>query len=280
MNLEDVVIRRMSKRELAQALDWAAAESWNPGLYDPECFYAADPDGFFIAESAGEPLGCVSAVAYDESFGYVGLFIVRPPYRGQGVGLRLFDAALRHVQGRNVGLDAAIAMQETYARYGFKYAYRVIRHQCGGGGESPSEVMELASAPLDELLRYDRTIFPASRPEFLARWISQPRGASLGYKRQGRLAGYGVLRACRDGYKIGPLFADEPAIADVLFQGLCARAAGAPVFLDAPEANLAALELAQRRRMSEVFDSARMYTKGAPPGRIDRCYGVTTLELG
>jgi GNAT superfamily N-acetyltransferase len=280
MNLEDVVIRRMSKGELAVALDWAAAESWNPGLYDAECFYAADPDGFFIAESAGEPLGCVSAVAYDESFGYVGLFIVRPPYRERGVGLRLLDVALRHVQGRNVGLDAAIAMQETYARYGFKYAYRVIRHQCIGGGESPSEVTELASAPFDELLRYDRTIFPASRSKFLARWISQPRGASLAYMTHGRLAGYGVLRACREGYKIGPLFADEPAIAEALFQGLCARAAGAPVFLDAPEANPAAIELAQRRRMATVFDTARMYTRGTPQGRMDRCYGVTTLELG
>ncbi|HEY8212863.1 MAG TPA: GNAT family N-acetyltransferase, partial [Methylocystis sp.] len=132
----------------------------------------------------------------------------------------------------------------------------------------------------DELLRYDRTIFPALRSQFLARWISQPRGASLAYMRQGRLAGYGVLRACREGYKIGPLFTDELAIADALFQGLCARAAGAPVFLDAPEANPAAIELAQRRRMATVFDTARMYTRGAPPGRIDRCYGVTTLELG
>ncbi|MBI5012252.1 MAG: GNAT family N-acetyltransferase, partial [Methylocystis sp.] len=108
MNLEDIVIRRMSKSELDRALDWAAAEGWNPGLYDAESFYAVDPKGFFIAERAGEPLGCISAVAYDESFGYVGLFVVRPPYRGQGVGLRLLNVALRHVQGRNVGLDAAI----------------------------------------------------------------------------------------------------------------------------------------------------------------------------
>ena len=98
-------------------------------------------------------------------------------------------------------------------------------------------------------------------------------------KRQ-RLAGYGVLRACHEGYKIGPLFADDPQIADMLFQGLCARADGATVFLDTPEANPAAMELAKRYRMTPVFDTARMYTRGTPQGRTDHCYGVTTFELG
>jgi hypothetical protein len=52
------------------------------------------------------------------------------------------------------------------------------------------------------------------------------------------------------------------------------------VFLDTPAANAAAIALAQRRQMTAVFDTARMYTEGTPPGRIDRCYGVTTFELG
>ncbi|MBI1980287.1 MAG: GNAT family N-acetyltransferase [Methylocystis sp.] len=280
MDLEDVVIRRMSKAELGLALDWAAAEGWNPGLNDAESFYAVDPEGFFIAERAGEPFGCVCAVAYDQAFGHVGLFIVRPPHRGEGVGLRLLNVALRHVQGRNVGLDAAIAMQETYGRYGFKFAYRNIRHRCVGGGEAPAGVTELASVPFDEIVRYDATVFPTARAKFLSRWIAQPSGASLAFVRRQQLAGYGVLRACRSGYKIGPLFADDPLIADALFQGLRARAAGALVFLDTPEANPAAIELAKRRGLTHMFEAARMFTRGMPPGRIEHCYGVTTFELG
>lgn len=270
----------MSKGELGLALDWATAEGWNPGLHDADSFYAVDPDGFFLAERAGEPLGCVAAVAYDETFGYLGLFIVRPPYRGQGVGRRLLDVAMRRLQGLDVGVDAAIELQQTYARYGFTFAFRNIRHRCVGGGETPADVTDLARVPLDEIVRYDSTIFPTSRETFLARWIAQPESASLACMKHGRLAGYGVLRACRDGCKIGPLFADDPQLADALFQGLCARAGAAPVFLDTPEANPAAIALAQRRRMTALFDTARMYTQDAPPGRIERCYGVTTFELG
>ena len=57
MNLEDIVIRRMSKAELDLALDWAAAEGWNPGLMTPRVSTPSIPKGFFIAERAGEASG-------------------------------------------------------------------------------------------------------------------------------------------------------------------------------------------------------------------------------
>jgi Acetyltransferase (GNAT) domain len=119
-----------------------------------------------------------------------------------------------------------------------------------------------------------------ARPSFLRRWIRQPQGAAFGVQGKQRLEGYGVLRACRRGFKIGPLFADDPHIAGTLFQGLASRVPGQPIFLDTPEANPAAIELAKRHGMEPVFETARMYTKGSPAGRIDRCFGVTTFELG
>ncbi|HLA33082.1 MAG TPA: GNAT family N-acetyltransferase, partial [Pseudomonas sp.] len=31
----------MTRAEVDLAIDWAAAEGWNPGLHDADCFYAA-----------------------------------------------------------------------------------------------------------------------------------------------------------------------------------------------------------------------------------------------
>ena len=61
----------------------------NPGLFDAESFHAADPDGFLLGELDGEPIGSVSAVRYGTEFGFLGFYIVKPAYRGQGYGLRL-----------------------------------------------------------------------------------------------------------------------------------------------------------------------------------------------
>jgi ribosomal protein S18 acetylase RimI-like enzyme len=274
-------IRTMSESDLDLVLDWAAAEGWNPGLCDAMSFYAADPEGFLLGEFAGEPIGSISAVAYGESYGFIGLYIVKPEYRGRGYGLRLWNAAMARLENRNVGLDGVIAQQENYRKSGFRIAFRHIRQRGVGGGAEPRGLVELSSAPFEDLVRYDATVFPGQRREFLRRWIAQPGGAALGVGRGDRLAGYGVLRPCREGFKIGPLFADDADIADALFQGLASRAPGAPIFLDTPECNPAAIALAQRRGMVAVFETARMYTREIYRDQIvDRCYGATTLELG
>jgi hypothetical protein len=39
-------IRTMTRSELDLTVDWAAAEGWNPGLDDAECFFQTDSSGF------------------------------------------------------------------------------------------------------------------------------------------------------------------------------------------------------------------------------------------
>jgi ribosomal protein S18 acetylase RimI-like enzyme len=273
-------IRRMTEGDLALALEWAAEEGWNPGLHDACSFYAADPDGFLLGEFDGRPAGSVSAVRYGPSFGFLGLYIVKAEHRGRGFGLELWRAALDRLGDRVVGLDGVAAQQDNYRKSGFKLAFRNIRQRGEGGGGAQPGLIDLATVPIEEIVRYDGTAFPAPRRAFLAAWIGQPQTFALGAMDGGSLKGYGVLRACREGFKIGPLFADDAETAELLFQGLIARAPGAAVFLDTPEANPAALALAKLYHMSPVFETARMYKNGTPEMRLDRCFGVTSFELG
>lgn len=280
MGGKGLVVRRMAQADLELALDWAAAEGWNPGLHDAHCFYAADPDGFFLGELDGVPISSVSAVRYGAGFGFLGLYIVKPERRGQGFGLEVWRTALDRLGDRVAGLDGVVAQQENYRKSGFRLAFRNIRQRGEGGGEAPAGLTDLSAVPAHEIARYDGSAFPAPRGEFLKCWTNQPQAVALGAKDGTGLKGYGVLRACRDGFKIGPLFADDERTAERLLSGLLARAPGAPVFLDTPEANPAAVALAARHAMTPVFETARMYRNGAPEMRLDRCFGVTTFELG
>lgn len=273
-------IRQMTRAELALALEWAAEEGWNPGLHDAGCFHATDPQGFLIAHLDGEAIGCISAVAYDEHFGFLGLYIVRPTFRGRGYGRRLWQAAIDYLGARTIGLDGVLAQQDNYKKSGFHLDYRNIRFQGLVRAAMPDGVVELSTIPFDALCAYDRALFPAPRQRFLRCWLDQPQAAAFGVLQHGSLAGYGLLRRCRTGYKIGPLFADNPDLAEDLFQALAARAAGAPIFLDVPEPNQAALSLTHRHGMQRVFETARMYTRQSPILPADRVYGVTTFELG
>jgi hypothetical protein len=135
--------------------------------------------------------------------------------------------------------------------------------------------------PLATVLAYDQPFFPEDRSVFLRAWLAQPGAAAIGWVENGTLQGYGVIRPCRSGWKIGPLQADSDAIAESLYVALAARAGvDEPVFLDIPEPNLAAAALTRRHGMHTVFETARMYTGTAPAVPMQRLYGITSFELG
>jgi GNAT superfamily N-acetyltransferase len=278
-------VRGMSLADLQLALDWASAEGWNPGLFDAEPFLAADPRGFFLAEVDDRPVGSISAVAYDDQFGFIGLYLVRPELRGGRVGVELGQTALEYLGQRTIGLDGVLAKQENYRRLGFRPAYRTVRYEGTGPGpfrgvESPAEFVDLRQLQLSELAAYDQTVFPTRREAFLEAWIRQPGTVSLGVLRAGRLAGYAVARPCRVGYKLGPLAADEPALAEVLMAGVIDLLAGETFFLDVPQPNQAAADLARRYDMKPVFETVRMYRGPEPKTDFQRVFGATTMEIG
>ncbi len=274
----------MRREDLSLALDWAAAEGWNPGLADAECFLAADPSGFLIAELDGEPVGCVSAVRYGSGFGFLGFYIVRPAFRGQGHGLALWRAAIARLQPGVVGLDGVVAQQANYRRSGFALLHRNIRYgaarpKAPEHADAPT-IRPAAEIPFDAVTAYDRAFFPAPREAFLRAWLAAPGHVARVATGQGGLVGLGVLRPCREGVKIGPLFADDARTARALFAALLREAPPGPVFLDLPEPNADAVAMAVAAGMAPAFETARMYA-GAPPDLpVGRIYGITSFELG
>jgi GNAT superfamily N-acetyltransferase len=286
-------IRNMTRPELDELVDWAAREGWNPGLHDADLFWATDPEAFIAADQDGEMIGGGAITSYNGEFGFMGFFIVRPEFRGRGFGNHLWhvrrDRLIKRLQpDATIGLDGVFAMQDYYARGGFVFSHRDLRFclEISDGGLPLSDsgdgtvIRPLVEMPFDEILAYDRFCFPAPRPTFLKGWIGQPDSMALGCRKYGRLSGFGAVRACREGCKIGPLFSDDIQTADSLFTHLTKFAAGGPVYLDAPENNRAALELVQQHGMAEVFGCARMYLGPAPDIAHQRIFGVTTFELG
>ncbi|MFP4549094.1 MAG: GNAT family N-acetyltransferase [Fidelibacterota bacterium] len=283
MSMNNLQIDPMTRDEMNLALDWAAEEGWNPGLYDANAFYGADTTGFLIGKINNEPVAMISAVKYDKEFGFVGFYIVKPDYRGQGYGFQIWQAAMQALSGRNIGLDGVVDQLPNYRKSGFRLAHRNMRYQGKAVGEIPANrnIVDLRRIPIDRILRYDRKFFPAHRVNFLEPWIHQPEAFALGYIHDNQLKGYGVMRKCRKGYKIGPLFAENPQIAEALFQTLCSRiGTDESFYLDIPQVNSAAGQLVEKQNMELVFETARMYTGEFPDLPLNKIFGVTTFELG
>jgi hypothetical protein len=176
-----------------------------------------------------------------------------------------------------------VEQQSNYKKSGFNYAYRNIRFMSVAPqlDVANSAIVDIQSVPFEKVCLYDRRFFPAQRREFLRGWLNMPDSKAVAYRTGNNISGYGVIRKCLAGYKIGPLFADTPLIGEALFTSLSSYAdPESSVYLDVPEKNAAALALAARHGMSRVFETARMYTGDEPAMMVDGIYGLTTFELG
>jgi len=197
--------------------------------------------------------------------------------------MQIWNAGLEYLHGCNVGLDGVAAQQENYKKSGFKLAYRNIRYEGVTSNSKPLDdnTINLAELPFDSISSYDRPFYPAGRLRFIKAWINQPDSHALGILRNERLAAYGVIRQCSNGYKIGPLYADNSELAESLFQSLSSKVKpGQSIYLDVPEVNQDAVALAERFNMKKSFETARMYTGEKPTLPIGRVFGVLSFEIG
>lgn len=283
--MPELTIRSMTRNEIDWAVDLAANEGWNPGLHDATAFHAQDPDGFLIGLLDGTPIGCISAINYEDIFGFVGFYIVLPDFRGQGYGMQLWRAAMERMQGLVVGLDGVFEQQENYRKSGFDFQYSNIRYEFLNTlqDKAPHEAgLTAATADMvQDITDYEAELFPCGRRTFLKHWLSLPDSLALVASAENGMSGYSVIRQCRTGYKIGPLFADDQQTAEKLFRSLCSSVSNqVPIYLDVPEINEPGMALAARYDMQRVFGTARMYAGAAPRLDVNRTFGVTTFELG
>lgn len=276
-------IKTATLDEVKELVDWAGQEGWNPGLCDAETFYNIDPSGFFVGYDNNEMVSGISMVKYDSDFCFAGFYIVTPDERGKGYGMQITQHALSYAGNANIGSDGVLEQVDNYKKIGFASAYKNSRFRCQPNDvwqKSFENVEPVTPELLTEVLKYDEAFFPADRRAFIRAWINMKNAKAFCYHDK-KVRGYGVIRKCVEGYKVGPLFADTFSIAKALFQTLCNTASkDSFVLLDIPEINPWAVKLVNEFKMSPVFATIRMYTKPEPDIAISRTFGVTTFEVG
>lgn len=280
-------IRRLARAEQELLVQWAAQEGWNPGLHDSELFWQLDDEGFLGIMLDSELAGGGAIIKHGPRFGFMGLFIMRPsialenwaPSSGTPVAMPCWIASSL---GRPLAWMPWMRWYPS-TRGGFvpqtrqsRFEWQVPRQ----GLEAAGDIPKLDAVDFEQLLQFDRSCFPVTRDKYLRMWIQQPDSHAFGLVQADQIQGYGVMRRCMSGWKIGPLFAVSPIAARRLLLAFGQRAAGSLLYLDVPENSPAAQQLCHSFGMREVFGCVRMYLGAAPDLATERIYSITTFEVG
>jgi ribosomal-protein-alanine N-acetyltransferase len=285
-------IRPLRRQDIPTVVGWAREAGFCPGLGDVAVYRHTDRQGLWLRELNGQPIGCIAGVRYNAAYGFIGLFLVEPAYRGLGHGLALWRHAMTHLEDLPcIGLEAAQERVEDYRRWGFEPASPTRRWQLVASGheamvepEDGLQLVEGADLPSRAVQAYDAQREPTPRPHFLADWLNQSGGRVLALvDRQGACHGFGRIRPCLlrrgEGWRIGPLLADNPQLAERLLRRMLDSHPGV-VLIDVPGANADGDPLMRLLGFESVDTMLRMY-RGEPPAvGLGDVYGLASLELG
>jgi len=286
MNTAALQFEHLDLQGVKTLVKWAEGEGWNPGPYDADVFYATDPGGFYGFYDKGELVAGGSVVSYSGAFGFMGLFIVKPTYRAAGIGRKLWyqrrDTLLSRLnEGAAIGMDGVLAMQPFYATGGFNIAFRDERYvRTGAAFEVHRDISPIIPNDIKQVLAYDKTAFGYARPQFMIPWLQLPGNKTFKYTKDGMLEGFAVVRKLISGYKIGPLFAGNSAIAEELYKACLNAVPGEQLYIDIPVSNTGAVQLVKKYNATYVFECARMYHGNPPAIDMNKVFGITSFELG
>jgi GNAT superfamily N-acetyltransferase len=275
----------MRPSDIGDGLRLCRASGWNQIARDWAQFLAMEPDGARVAECAGRVVGTVATVRYDRQFAWIGMVLVDPAARGQGIGTLLLDqAAALLADMPMVRLDATPAGYGIYVKRHFTEECRLRRLQAtipSGLERSGGEARPMTDRDLPDVIALDEQVFGASRAAMLRwAWNGAPEYAWVA-ERDGAIQGFTFGRHGYDSEYLGPLVAVDEETARVLAATCLRGHAGRQFVIDAPSHTPAWNRSLAEMGFREQRTLIRMSTGAAAiPGDPSRQFAILGPEFG
>jgi predicted N-acetyltransferase YhbS len=218
------------------------------------------------------------------------MVLVAGEYRRRGLATALLRHAMSDLEagGLRAVLDATPDGRAVYRRLGFVDSWgfhRLIRRErppatAPAPGDLRCIVRPLSESDWSNVTAYDASAFGAERSAVLARLHGQLPRANLIAERDGTVAGALLGRDGRLAQHVGPVIAEDEAVACALLERALAALEG-PVIMDVADEKLAVRQFLAERGFAAVRPFTRMIY--GTPTRFDdatRTYAVVGPEFG
>jgi len=258
-----IEIRVLQRSDIAAALQLKELARWNQTEQDWERLLHLEPVGCFCATINGQVVGTSTTTRYGRELAWIGMVLVHPEYRRQGIGRRLMQTAVDYLREREVTtikLDATQEGRPVYDGMGFNVESRVERWQGSARVAGKSNCTLFSRSVLEGVLALDRDAFPADRSKLIEMLIADacvnPIVSAAG---DSGLNGYALARRGSNATYIGPLIAKQQQYAEQLLDGLLEQLTGQEVYVDVNAEFENGTEVLSKRGFVKQRDLDRMY---------------------
>ncbi len=227
--------RTMKTEDIPAGLALCRAAGWNQLAREWELFLHLSPDGCLVATKEGRVVGTAATIRYQHFFSWIGMVLVDPGCRRQGVGMQLLKEALQVLHNeQTIKLDATPAGREVYLKLDFVDEYSLSRMVSNDTVKkwNASNVRLLNKKDLPAVAEFDSDVFGANR-QLLLEWMQEgaPQFAFV-MEEKNVVQGYCLGRHGYNFMHIGPVIAKKVSIAKGLVSAALNNCIGKAVILD------------------------------------------------
>lgn len=277
--------RLMTPEDISAGLTLCRHAGWNQLAGDWELFLRTNPPGCKVAiDDTNQVVGTVTTTRYQKHFSWIGMVLVDPNLRRQGIGTKLLNEALQILKDEEtIKLDATPVGREVYLPLGFVDEYPLSRMQLTSVDHNklpPSTASPTNDDDLSRLQSLDEKIFGADRSALLMWMLKNAPHLAFTISDGDVITGFCLGRRGYNFTHIGPVIAGDAQKAMNLVSAALRNCDG-PVILDTPHHSSAWLHWLSSIGFAEQRPFIRMY-KGTNrhPGIPKKQFAILGPEFG
>ena len=227
-----IEIRLLFESDIPAAMQLKDAAAWNQTERDWHRLLELEPNGCFAAVKDGRLIGTTTTTTYGNDLAWIGMVLVDPQQRRQGIATRLMNVAIDYLKDKvaTVKLDATPQGQALYEQLGFQF--ESVLERWIGTAKTRNATTPKA---LDHggLVALDRVAFNADRWKLLEKLIDDACVPPVLLRAaDGTLNGYALARRGTNADYVGPILAKGLQHVESLLDQLLSELPGGPVYID------------------------------------------------
>jgi predicted N-acetyltransferase YhbS len=279
----DVTLRPMTEADIRAAHGLSVEAGWPHRAEDWEFLFRLGR-GVVACDASGSVLGTAMWWPFAAEAGSIGMVIVSPKLQKRGIGRQMMRRMAEEAGPRTLRLTATTAGYRLYETEGFRTVGAIHQHQGTAvlAGEGPQPVAGTIRAMREGDRRavtvLDRAAFGADRTAVFDQLAGETGRVC---ERGEAVVGFAFLRPFGRGLTIGPVVAEDDAMAIALVQPLVAKAAGQFLRIDTPVAEGPFVDCLNASGLPRVGGGTVMVRgPGLTGSNAARTYGLVNQALG
>jgi|SRR5579875_3730217 len=276
-------LRIMTAADVPAGMRLKDLAGWNQAPADWRRFLENSPRGCFVAEVDGRVVGTTATIVYEGRVAWIGLVLVDPDFRGRGIGTRLLERAIEHLDGLgvpNIKLDATPQGRPIYEKLGFRPEYEIERWVLARRVPELSGAVAQRAA-CEKVLRLDGEIFGADRSGLLHSLAEDAPEFVLVADADEEITGYAFGRHGMPADHLGPWMARDAEAAQLLLDRFLRVSSVETIIVDALKARAFVADLLRTRGFRVLRPLTRM-VRGPNefPGKPELLCAILGPEFG